>query len=296
MVCRSPMRQYPKPGGGYTFNHRGGFSPRSYRELPCGNCRDCRVRRTREWAIRCSHEASLHRRNCTVTPTYEIDPVTLSRRDIQIFFKRLRRRVGDVRYFGCGEYGEKFNRPHWHVCLFGIDFEFDRYPWKKTSAGTVLYRSPTLEECWRWGHILIDPKVTSESARYTAGYVQKKINGDMAEGHYVREHNGMELEVTPEFGIMSRNPAIGRRWIEKFWKDVYPADCVIWNGRECGVPRYYDKWLEDNQPEVWKEVREKREKFARNQVPESELRREQAALARDCRYDRGRRDYEAELV
>ena len=38
--------------------------------------------------------------------------------------KKLRGRLSPkrVRYFHCGEYGEKFSRPHYHVCLFGFGF------------------------------------------------------------------------------------------------------------------------------------------------------------------------------
>lgn len=37
---------------------------------PCGICIDCRLDYSRQWAIRCKHEASLHEKNCVVTLTY----------------------------------------------------------------------------------------------------------------------------------------------------------------------------------------------------------------------------------
>ena len=48
-----------------------------------------------------------------------------------------------------------------------------------------------------------------------------------------------------------RKYAIGRRWLEKFWPDVFnygqvslrkPDGSVV----KCGVPRYYEKWLRDH--------------------------------------------------
>jgi hypothetical protein len=46
------------------------------------------------------------------------------KRDLQLFFKRLRKAYPDVklRYFACGKYGEQFARPHYHVILFGKSF------------------------------------------------------------------------------------------------------------------------------------------------------------------------------
>ena len=32
--------------------------------LPCGNCIGCRLERSRQWAVRCMHEASLYEDNC----------------------------------------------------------------------------------------------------------------------------------------------------------------------------------------------------------------------------------------
>ena len=38
--------------------------------LPCGNCIGCRLERSRQWAVRCMHEASLYEDNCFLTLTY----------------------------------------------------------------------------------------------------------------------------------------------------------------------------------------------------------------------------------
>lgn len=84
------------------------------------------------------------------------------------------------------------------------------------------------------------------SAAYVASYVQKKAFLQENPDLYLRvdPDTGELLEVEPEFARMSRNPAIGRRWIEKFWKDVYPRDYVVVDGVETKPPRYYDKWME----------------------------------------------------
>ena len=74
----------------------------------------------------------------------------------------------------------------------------------------------------------------------------------------VDEETGELVNLTPEFSRMSLRPAIGKRWIEKYWREVYPLDRVVVDGREFKPPRYYDKWLEDNEPEMAMEVRAKR--------------------------------------
>lgn len=57
---------------------------------------------------------------------------------------------------------------------------------------------------------------------------------------------------------MSLRPAIGRRWIEKYWSSVYPSDEIHISGNTYRPPRYYDKWMDEHHPEVMLEVREKR--------------------------------------
>lgn len=259
----------------------------SYR---CGVCRDCRLHRAREAAIRCYHESTLHEENCWLTLTYERDPCSVAKVDLQKFFRRLRRAGFRFRYVAVGEYGEAFSRPHYHVCMFGMDFG-DRYPWKRSHGG-LLYRSKTLEKYWKWGHALIS-ELTLENAGYTCRYTLKKITGDLAEEHYQREFNGVTVNVTPEFVLWSTKPAIGRRWIEKYWREVFPADEVIYKGRPCPVPRYYFKWLEGNQPEMAARVRGARMAAYAAQERETGLRQVQSAQARDGRTRNLKRSYES---
>ena len=38
--------------------------------VPCGRCIGCRVERSRQWALRCVHEAELYEENCFITLTF----------------------------------------------------------------------------------------------------------------------------------------------------------------------------------------------------------------------------------
>ena len=289
MPCRSPVKQYWKPGDEWTFSRDEAAMGSIHRKLPCGVCRDCRIQRTTDWSIRCYHELQLHDRSCFVNPTFAEDPITLSRKPFQVFFRAMRDAGLRFQYFGCGEYGKKLDRPHGHIILFGLDFAADRYAWKRIK-GNLYYRSPTLEKYWPHGHILLT-HVSAKNAMYTAGYTSKKINGPQADEinpktglkHYERidPHTGEIIEVMPEFVMASTKPAIGKRWLEKNYKEIYPADSVVMNGREYRVPKKYDEWLKGIDPEMHSVVMDNRAEYLKTQPRETDEQREYKARARD---------------
>ncbi|AXH74217.1 MAG: replication initiator protein [Microviridae sp.] len=83
--------------------------------IKCGQCMECRLAYSREWAIRITHEAAMHDRNCFLTLTYDNDHLPahgqLVKSDLQKFFKRLRHHF-NFKYVACGEYGDRRRRPH----------------------------------------------------------------------------------------------------------------------------------------------------------------------------------------
>jgi len=87
-------------------------------KINCGRCSGCRLDLSRQWAIRCTHEASLYPENTFSTLTYRNDNLpndpelgqpeggTLVLRDLQLFLKKLRKKFGTkIRFYACGEYG-----------------------------------------------------------------------------------------------------------------------------------------------------------------------------------------------
>lgn len=248
MPCFSPLKGYrarvvnPSGKRGIVFNPREGLCDRPV-DVPCGQCIGCRLERSRQWAVRCMHEAQLHDRNCFLTLTYSPENLpeggSLVKRDFQLFMKRLRKHAGvRVRFYYCGEYGDRLQRPHYHACIFGFDF-CDKTLWS-CRDGVKLYRSEVLERLWPLGHSTIG-EVTFESAAYCARYITKKVTGGEADGHY-----GVRI---PEFTGMSRRPGIGSNWLEKYSEDVYPADIVVVRGRKCKPPRFYDSRWKSLHPE-----------------------------------------------
>lgn len=256
MPCFRPLQAYQQAGGSVVFAERGDVVRQLM--LPCGQCVGCRLERSRQWAVRCMHEASLYERNCFVTLTYDSDHVgsSLVYPDFQNFMKRLRQYVRRrftsardrrVRFYMCGEYGEQFERPHFHACLFNFDF-LDKVYLCRSPGGSRVYRSADLEKLWMFGFSSIGD-VNFQSAAYVARYVMKKVTGQRAGAHYERvdAETGAIVRRSPEFNRMSLKPGIGAGWLRKFSSDVYPHGRVVVNGHEANPPRYYDKlWkLED---------------------------------------------------
>lgn len=230
-------------------------------KLPCGQCIGCRLERSRQWAVRCVHEAQMHERNCFITLTFDSSHLpedgSLSVRTFQLFMKRLRKRFGKaIRYFHCGEYGENLGRPHYHACLFNFDFS-DKVLWS-VRDDVRLYRSPSLEDLWPYGFSTIGD-VTFESAAYVARYVMKKVNGANAHAHYEGKK--------PEYVTMSRRPGIGKTWFDKFKLDVYPGDYAIVRGVKVKPPKFYDGLYELSDPEEFKKLKQARVSRATVLVP-----------------------------
>lgn len=205
-------------------------------KVPCGKCEGCLLDRSKKWAIRCMHEASLHDNNCFLTLTYDdkhlpIDG-SLNIEDFQLFMKRLRKKYGNgIRFFHCGEYGSLHFRPHHHAIIFGHDFNDKEMISLGRDVNTVLYRSNSLSLLWPYGFTSIG-SVTERSCAYVARYILKKVNR-------TKQQN---FQFKPEYITMSRRPGIAHDWILRYKDDVYPHDYVVLsNGIKAKPPAYYDK-------------------------------------------------------
>lgn len=244
-------------------------------QLPCGKCLECRLDYARQWAIRCVHEAQMHESNAFVTLTYSDEHLTsakLQYRDFQLFVKRLRKHVFDqflksygienwklltkkekseiyeshkIGIFVTGEYGDRTKRPHWHACIFNWQ-PTDKTPKYTTDRGDQVYESETLSNLWGKG-ISEFGSITFDSAGYCARYAAKKLT---------HGQDGHEFEPISK---KSSKHAIGKRWLEKYWTDVFNhGQIVLQNGQTCGIPRYYEKWLKNNKPQEWEKYATKR--------------------------------------
>lgn len=242
MPCYHPVPAFLLDSGEVVFAERGRVLRSLF--LPCGQCIGCRLEKSRQAAVRCTHEAKMSDRNCFITLTYAPEhlpsDLSLHYKHFQDFAKRLRKR-GRFRFYMCGEYGEGMGRPHFHACLFGIDFP-DRLYFKKTAAGT-LYTSKVLEKLWPFGFSTV-ADFSFELAAYTARYCVTKVTGRNADRHYRlldKETGELIGHRKPEFNRMSLRPGLGAPWLQKYWTDAFPGGQIVINGKKCKTPRYYDK-------------------------------------------------------
>lgn len=197
--------------------------------------------RRQDWVFRLSNELKRASSAKFVTLTYapesmpissvEIDGIcydypSLSKRDVQLFKKRLRKecarvceRGSQVRYYTVGEYGTRTNRPHYHSILFNVPLS--------------VYVD--LEKIWTHGGIYLGD-VSPASIAYTAKYHVNKI------GNY--EH------VEQPFALMSRRPGIGANYLAThgdYHRRLMSGVARI-NGGYTRLPRYYrDRIFDEDQ-------------------------------------------------
>lgn len=261
MPCYRPLKGYrsqvrnPETGKrGIVFNARDGYFDQPV-DLPCGQCIGCRLEHSRQWAMRCMHEAHYFPlKNCFVTLTYDdahLPPGgSLDYSHPTLWMKRLRKKFGaDIRSYGCGEYGEKFSRPHYHVCLFNF-IPKDLVPHSKSGDFTI-YKSASLQKTWKYGFVSV-AEFSWETAAYVARYVTKKVTGDRAVRHYLNfnQVSGEIIERFPEKAVcVSRRPGLGRRWYDEFGQHSRDHDFLILRGKKMRPPKYYDRIFDVAFPE-----------------------------------------------
>lgn len=201
MICYSPLNIK-----GYTF--------------PCGKCNFCLQTKQLEWVFRIKQEQKHNPHSQFVTLTYDNNNIpygaeqyVLHKPDLQKFFKRLRKRVNpqQIRYYAVGEYGERTNRPHYHVILFGLRPNQTDY----------------IRDSWTLGLVHIG-RVNDSTITYCAKYITAK--------------QAQSYEVKP-FALMSRRPAIGAKYLETHtnWHLADYRNYTKQNGIYGRLPRYYKR-------------------------------------------------------
>lgn len=109
--------------------------------------------------------------------------MTLCKRDLQLFFKRLRKRTHEkIKYYAVGEYGTDNWRPHYHAIIFNAREDIILAAWNDggRTIGKVHFGS-----------------VTGASVGYTLKYMMKPCRIPM----HARDDR------VKEFAIMSKDLA-----------------------------------------------------------------------------------------
>lgn len=277
-----------------------------YQYIPCRHCVECKSRYAQEWSIRCYHEFQMREVGSFITLTidtmkakdfleeknlrryckrcvkgnryikYPID-YTLCKGLLLDWLKKFRDYLYkkyeiSIRYFGCGEYGEKdvSQRPHYHLLIFGYNFP-DKIFYKNSDKGVPIYLSEELFKSWKYGICTVQD-INHKACMYTAKYVMKKLSFKDAQSEF-EEYYGRE----PEFLVMSKgncqsnrcpyindiiknckgikslrdlnNPyckfcnktrgGLGYDWFLKYKIDVLKIGYVVIDGIKYSIPKYY---------------------------------------------------------
>lgn len=268
MPCYHPLpawykrRINPETGKrGITFRIEDGFADKPI-QVPCGTCIGCSQVRARYWSVRCLHESKMHMWNWFVTFTYDDEHLpssgSLSKRDWQLFMKRFRKVYGKVRFFMCGQYGERSLRPHYHALFFGVRFDdVRRYG---GDSEKQLYVSRRLDGIWGLGECKISV-LNMATIHYVTAYMGRST---------LDKEKCSVFGLECEFQLMSRRPGLGRSWLERYWSDVYPSGLVVLRGGvKLGPPRYYDDYMEEVDPKIMRRLRYARREFLEGSVDNS---------------------------
>lgn len=188
--------------------------------VPCGRCASCKVAHSREWAVRLLHELDEYNgKGLFVTLTYSTENLppnkSISKEELQKFFKRLRKRLNGkiIKYFACGEYGEKHDRPHYHAIIINLGLE----------------DKDKVQASWDLG-LIHAGTVTVQSCKYVGNYIQKK-----------QSLLYLSMGMVPPFQLQSLG--IGKQFALRNAEQIYDNLGITQNGKNVGIPRYYKKIL-----------------------------------------------------
>lgn len=213
-------------------------------KVPCSKCALCVARRASAWSFRLTQEDKNAYSSLFITLTYgkgkdsngvdyprksENNLYTLDKRDLQLFFKRLRQahrrkykkllrqhkgaKLPQLRYYAVGEYGGATRRPHYHILLFNSD-------------------DTLIEKAWSYGSVWYGT-VTGASIGYCLKYISK--------GKSVPQHQRDDRQ--KEFSVMSKG--IGATYLTTQMKNWHKANhlervyATIEDGKKISLPRYY---------------------------------------------------------
>lgn len=268
MQCINPLKASQRDDLSITYNFNESIRGLESFQFDCRKCLPCRLNQAREKAIRAFHESKMHPENSFLTLTYDDDHLESPRliyAHIQTFMDSLRNRypTRKISYMVTGEYGDKTKRPHWHLLLFNYSGPNPKHKYT-TDHGERVYTSQELTDLWGKGNVEFG-SLTMDSASYVARYAAKKLTHGKDQDH----------DYHPIHKTSSRY-AIGRSWIEKYYKSTFDNGFVILpNGSQAAIPRYYVDWLKKYHPDLWvryvTEVRPKQIEMAKNQQRKEEL-------------------------
>lgn len=194
-----------------------------------------------------------------VTLTYDEEHVprddetflmVLDKRDVQLFFKRLRKKFPNngIRYFLCGEYGPKDLRPHYHALIWNLP---------EDNSPKRIKTQKLIESIWQQGGVYVGEDVSGGAINYCAKYC-------------------LTPSFTPDslpkpFLLTSRRPGLGSNYVTaQTIKYHQTNNLVVIDGTPLPLPRFYKNKVESREVskrkyyENEKRLKEEEEQFYRD--------------------------------
>lgn len=181
----------------------------------CGRCHWCRGMKRLEWVNRMMLEAyQKPYRPLFVTPTYRTQDLpknySESLRKVQLWLKRLRKRVGPIRYFAVTERGTKNGRLHQHLLI-----------WNETlcTKKRLVDMWRPMWETWKYGALQSDPIRSVGGFYYVGKYITKNIwqdqgTGEIDQNAKLNKHG--EWKNPGRLYTWSNKPAFGQPGIDRW--------------------------------------------------------------------------------
>lgn len=230
MKCINPSKAFFANGKVYYSTRTIKGVPRHSVNIACGHCWQCRRENSLDTAVRAEHELSYWNESSFLTLTYSDkflpDNSSLYRPHITSFVREIKR-DRDSMIFGCGEYGGRFGRPHYHLILFS----------------NSPIPSEEYKKHWPYGNFDVG-SCTPASIAYVCKYSVKKVLGHSGKSYYA------DRGIIPEFGIFPKRPAMGRRWVEDNLPFLRSNNFVYYADGKRRIPRYYKKVLAELDPQA----------------------------------------------
>lgn len=248
-------------------------------DVPCGKCGNCLANKANDWTFRLSIEEKKAVSAFFITLTYEDEylpfnengDATLHKPDFQKFVKRLRKaqlkmfpKSKKIIYYAVGEYGENYQRPHYHAIMFNVNYDV------------------ALQIDKIWGHGLAHiGEVNKQSINYCTYYVLKRD---------VRKSKSIGR--VPEFSLMSKGIGEGYEQNKDYHLNNKTMVAVV-NGNNYRLPSYYRrKWFESEDEEENLRLQIEKQQIVKHNIEEADKRHIIAAKKLERR---GYKEPEAEI-
>lgn len=270
--------------------------------IGCGQCIECKLQYTREWATRCMLEKQycfnwgtneeprygpypdntcwfltltykdefLPSHQTVNTETGEvIKGMSVKPRDMQLFWKRVRKRKKwkdcKIKYLNVSEYGHQTHRPHNHAIVFGMPLDISKFKKRGINDwGDPYWSTEELDDVW------VDEETGLPMGNITIGRVTWRSAAYVARYSLKKilseqDNTWYQMQgILPEHVSMSDN--IGVAYYKDNKEKIYKTDSVPITNPKSGElikpPHNFDRMFKESDPDLYKMIKDRRKIIA----------------------------------